>query len=142
MPEKNLVIIWQWDYRWELENMVENKNIHFSGPQYWDDLVSLVQNSLGLVFPGEEDFGIVPIEVMAAGKPVFAYKWGWLTETVLAWVTGDFFENKEWGDFVKKFEIFDKNNRNKKYTEEECKKQAEKFSLEVFEEKIKKLINK
>jgi len=29
---------------------------------------------MGLIFPGEEDFGIVPIEVMAAGKPVFAYR--------------------------------------------------------------------
>jgi len=33
-----------------------------------------VQNSLGLIFPGEEDFGIVPIELMAAGKPVFALR--------------------------------------------------------------------
>ena len=54
--------------------MIKTKNIFFVGKKFSDELVSLVQNSLGLIFPGEEDFGIVPIEVMAAGKPVFALK--------------------------------------------------------------------
>ena len=142
MPEKNLVIIGQWNYKSELENLVKNNNITFTWPQYWDDLVSLVQNSLGLVFPWEEDFGIVPIEVMAAGKAVFAYKWWWLTETVLEWITWEFFKDKEWKDFVEKFEIFDEKNRDKKYSEKECRKQAEKFSIDVFEKEIKKIINK
>jgi glycosyltransferase involved in cell wall biosynthesis len=142
MSGKKLVIIGQWNFRWELENLVESNNITFTGPQYWDALVSLVQNSSWLVFPGEEDFWIVPIEVMAAGKPVFAYKWWWLTETVLEWTTWEFFENKEWKDFVEKFKIFDKNNWKKKYKKDVCIKQAENFSIEVFEKKIKKLINK
>ena len=142
MSGKKLVIIGQWNFRWELENLVESNNITFIGPQYWDALVSLVQNSSWLVFPGEEDFWIVPIEVMAAGKPVFAYKWWWLTETVLEWTTWEFFENKEWKDFVEKFKIFDKNNWKKKYKKDVCIKQAENFSIEVFEKKIKKLINK
>lgn len=58
-----------------LKNLASKKeNIVFLGPKYDDELVFLVQNSLGLIFPGEEDFGIVPIECMAAGKPVFALK--------------------------------------------------------------------
>lgn len=140
MPEKKLVIIGQWEYRWTLEKKVTSENITFTGPQYWDGLVSLVQNSSGLVFPGEEDFGIVPIEVMAAGKPVFAYRWWGLKETILEWVTGEFFDDKTGNDFIEKFQVFDTNNEAKKYLPEECKKQAEQFSLEVFEEKIKKLV--
>jgi glycosyltransferase involved in cell wall biosynthesis len=135
MPDKNLVIIWQWDYKLELENKSE-KNIVFIWTQYWDDLVSLVQNSNWLIFPWEEDFWIVPVEVMAAWKPVFAYRWGWLLETIIEWVTWEFFDNKNWEDFVEKFQKFNKN----KYSPEECKKQAEKFSEKEFEKRIKELI--
>jgi glycosyltransferase involved in cell wall biosynthesis len=45
----------------------------------------------GLVFTAEEDFGIVPVEVMASGRPVLAYGAGGALETVLPEVTGMFF---------------------------------------------------
>ncbi len=141
MSNKNLIIIWQWDYKAELEKKSKN-NIVFTGAQYWNDLVSLVQNSSWLIFPWEEDFWIVPVEVMSAWKPVFAYKWGWLLETVLEWVTWEFFDNKYWNDFVEKFKIFDKNNINWKYLSENCKKQAGLFSEKQFEKRIKELVEK
>ena len=47
-----------------------------------------------LVFPGEEDFGIVPVEAMASGRPVIAYGRGGATETVIADQTGIFFEEQ------------------------------------------------
>jgi len=43
-------------------------------------------------------------------------------------------------DFVERFKIFHKNNIEKKYLEEDCKKQANIFSKEVFEEKLKEII--
>ena len=78
--DENLLIIWAGDFRENLEKMIKKENIKFAWAKYWDELVFLVQNSLGLIFPWEEDFWIVPVEVMAAWKPVFAYKWGWLLE--------------------------------------------------------------
>ena len=45
-----------------------------------------------LVFPGEEDFGIVPIEVMACGRPVVAFKRGGALDYVIPGRTGEFFE--------------------------------------------------
>ena len=47
-----------------------------------------------LLFPGEEDFGMVPVEAMAAGAPVLAYGRGGATETVLPGVTGLHFEQQ------------------------------------------------
>jgi len=75
MPEQNLVIVGTGNYEKELQKKAE-KNIHFLGYQAGDELVYLLQNAQGLIFCGEEDFGIVPIEAFGAGKPVFAYRGG------------------------------------------------------------------
>lgn len=139
MPDKKLIIVWQWDYKETLEQKAE-KNIIFTWAKYWDELVKLVQESNWLIFPWEEDFWIVPIEVMAAWKPVFAYKWWWLLETVLEWITWEFFNEKNWSDFIEKFRLFDKNNLNNNYNPLDCKKQAEQFSEIKFEERIKELV--
>ncbi len=141
IPEVNLLIIWEGEYRKTLEELSWNAaNIRFSWAQYWDDLVHLVQNSLGLIFPGEEDFGIVPIEIMAAGKPVFALnKWG-LTETVIAWKTGDFFHNEDWSDFIQEFQVFHKNNTKNQYSPKDCYTQAVKYDTWIFKKKIQKHI--
>jgi glycosyltransferase involved in cell wall biosynthesis len=47
-----------------------------------------------LIFPGEEDFGIVPVEAMASGRPVIAYGRGGATETVVPNVSGIFFQEQ------------------------------------------------
>jgi len=141
LKNKKLVIIWQWDYKSELENLA-NKNIIFTWAQYWNDLVSLVQNSNWLIFPWEEDFWIVPIEVMAAWKPVFAYRWGWLLETVIQWKTWEFFDNKDWKDFIENFNRFDTNNLKWNYLAHNCRKQADLFSEKKFETRIKELVEK
>jgi len=140
MPETNLLVVWSGNYKTDLENKVKISNIDFAGAKYWDELVALVQSSKGLIFPGEEDFWIVPIEVMAAGKPVFAYRWWGLLETVSEWITWEFFSEKDWSDFIENFLKFDINNWNKVYSPEKCRKQAEKFSEDIFEKWLKNLI--
>lgn len=140
--EENLLIIWAGDFRENLEKLTKKENIKFTWAKYDDELVFLVQNSSGLIFPWEEDFGIVPIEVMSAWKPVFAYKGWWLLETNIEWVTWSFFEDKNWKDFIEKFEIFHKNNLKNIYTKENCINQAKNFSQEIFEKRFLELINK
>lgn len=56
-----------------------------------EDLTALYQGARALIFPGEEDFGIVPLEAMACGTPVIAYGRGGALDTVRAGVTGMFF---------------------------------------------------
>lgn len=58
-------------------------NIRFLGWQPDDALVDYYAKCKALIFPGEEDFGIVPVEAMASGKPVIAYAKGGALESVI-----------------------------------------------------------
>jgi glycosyltransferase involved in cell wall biosynthesis len=61
------------------------------GSQPFDVLKHHYARCKALVFPGEEDFGIVPVEAMASGRPVIAFGRGGATETVINNKTGVFF---------------------------------------------------
>lgn len=138
--DEKLLIIWAWDHKDKLEKLVKNKNIKFLWAKYSDELVSIVQNSKWLIFPWEEDFWMVPIEVMSAWKPVFAYNWWWLKETVKAWITWDFFDKKDGEDFIEKFKIFNEKVNSWKYKKEDCIKTAKEFDKKVFEKKLSEII--
>ncbi|MGL4635493.1 MAG: glycosyltransferase [Beijerinckiaceae bacterium] len=64
------------------------------GPQPFDVLRDHYAHCRALVFPGEEDFGIVPVEAMASGRPVLAYARGGAKETVVENLSGLFFEEQ------------------------------------------------
>ncbi len=59
-----------------------NTNIEFVGWIGEEDLEAYYRDCRALIFPGEEDFGIVPIEAQCYGKPVIAYGKGGVLETV------------------------------------------------------------
>ncbi len=61
------------------------------GSQPFDVLKQHYARCLALIFPGEEDFGMVPVEAMASGRPVVAFGRGGATETIAAGVSGVFF---------------------------------------------------
>jgi glycosyltransferase involved in cell wall biosynthesis len=62
--------------------------IHFCGPLSDKDLHEQYAHCRALLFPGEEDFGIVPVEALSFGRPVIAYGRGGVTETVKGLHTG------------------------------------------------------
>ncbi len=139
--KKRLVIIGEGNYKYKLEEQANwYENIIFLGAKYGDELVTLVQQSVGMIFPWEEDFGIVPIEAMAAGIPVFAYGKGGLLETVQENISGNFFYKADGSDFNKNFEIFEDNIINGKFKKEIIQQSVEKFNEIHFEEAINQLV--
>lgn len=102
-----------------------------------DDLVSYYANCRALICPvSDEDFGVVPVEAMAAGKPVIALKSGGVTESVVEKKTGAFFDKPEVSALVSTL----KNFEPKMYNGEDCVRQAEKFSKERFLGEFKELV--
>ncbi len=69
-------------------------NVTLMGRQPFPVIKDLLQRCRGLIFPGMEDFGIVPVEAMAAGAPVIAYAKGGALETVIHGQTGVLFDEQ------------------------------------------------
>lgn len=70
------------------------KTIEFLGRVPDERLLELYRHCRCLVFPGEEDFGLVPLEAQACGKPVVAFGKGGALETVVDGATGVFFKEQ------------------------------------------------
>jgi len=67
------------------------------GSQPFDVLKQHYARCRALIFPGEEDFGMVPVEAMASGRPVVAFGRGGATETVIPGLSGVFFDEQTAG---------------------------------------------
>ena len=113
-------------------------NIEFLDRQTDDQLRSLMQGCRALVFPGEEDFGIVPVEVMACGRPVIAYDVGGAVETVIDGRTGVLFPHQTADALnaaVDQFEVVES-----RFQSNEIRARAEMFNASIFKSKFSSLI--
>lgn len=90
-----------------------------------------------LIFPGLDDFGITPLEAMAAGTPVLAYQAGGALDYVIPGKTGEFFTKPTVGSLVSALEDFDPAN----YSVATLQAEAARFSPETFRTKIQDVIN-
>ncbi len=116
-----------------------NKNIEFVGEVTDDERANLMAGAKAYVFASyDEDFGITPVEAMSVGTPVIAFRSGGVKETVIDGKTGIFFDENTPEAINSAIEKFEK----VKISSNACKKQAQKFSAEVFDKKIKEFVNK
>jgi len=116
----------------------KHKNIEFLGEVTDEEKISLMAKAKAYIFSSfDEDFGITPVEAMGAGTPVVAYKSGGVKETVLDKKTGVFYEPNTPETLNKGIQWFEK----EKISFEDCTKQAQKFSPEVFGKKIREIVN-
>jgi glycosyltransferase involved in cell wall biosynthesis len=126
-----LIIIGDGPEKEKLQKMAKN-NIKFLGRLPDEKVKEYYAKCRAFIFPGEEDFGITPVEAQASGRPVIAYGKGGVLDSIIDGVTGIFFkkQNKEGlKEAIIKFnEIkFDKNV---------IRKHAEQFDVNVFKQKI------
>jgi glycosyltransferase involved in cell wall biosynthesis len=107
-------------------------NIEFPGWVDDRELRDLYANCRGYLFPGEEDFGIAPVEAQAAGKPVIAYAAGGALDTVIDGETGVHFARqtpRDLADAVRRFETLT-------FDPDRIRLNAQRFSSQVFRERF------
>ena len=88
-----LTVIGEGEQMAELQRLAR-PNVRMVGRQPFEVIRQQLQSCRALVFPGVEDFGIVPVEAMAAGAPVIAYARGGARETVRDGITGVWFDEQ------------------------------------------------
>jgi len=108
-------------------------NIEFLGQLTDEELIGYYQNCQAVIYPQEEDFGIVPLEAQACGKPVVAYKSGGARETIIEGKTGEFFSPQTAEALMRVLLGLDV----EKYGPADCRSQAEKFGKEIFKKEFK-----
>ena len=125
-------------------------NIEFLGWQDDEALRDYYARCKAFIFPGEEDFGITPLEAQACGKPVIAYRGGGALETVIDETlvpprdrdkrlkTGKFFYPQDKDALVKAVKEFNPSD----YDPDIIRKHALKFDKSVFKKKIKEFVDK
>lgn len=97
-----------------------------------------MQSAEGFLFPGLDDFGIVPIEAMAAGTPVIAYKAGGALDYVKPGSTGAFFDEQTVESLVVALKKFDPDA----YDHKKITRAANRFSPKNFSTKMEKTLTK
>jgi len=105
-----------------------------------EEKIEYLENARAIVFPVEDDFGIVPVEAMAAGKPVIALGRGGAVETVMPGITGVFFREPTITSLEEGLEEFFR--LEKDFHFRQIREQAEKFTEKVFEKKMKTFLSK
>ena len=121
-------------------------NIHFTGWQSDDDLCRQYQGCRALIFPGVEDFGIVPLEAQSCGRPVIGLGEGGLTETTIPLSaggeeppTGIFFSQQTEESLIDGVRRFIENES--KFNPDAIRAHAKKFNKNIFKTNFSSKIN-
>jgi glycosyltransferase involved in cell wall biosynthesis len=129
--QRNLTIIGDGPDRKRLEEMA-GPTVQFLGRLPDEMIQEYVGGCQALLFPGEEDFGMVPLEVASAGRPTIAFRGGGATETIIDKVTGLFFDKPEVGSLLAALEEFPRYT----WSPSLLRNHAAQFDIEVFRERI------
>lgn len=114
-------------------------NIELLGRQPFAVIKDLLQRCRGLIFPGMEDFGIVPVEAMAAGAPVIAYGKGGALETVIHGKTGIHFHEQTVESLIQAVELME--HAAFDFNPELMHAHAATFDKRVFKQQIQSFID-
>lgn len=132
-----LLVIGEGDERPHLES-IAGKTVEFLGWQRDTETASYMSRCQALIFPGEEDFGITPVEAMAAGRPVIALAKGGALETVVEGKTGLLFGAPSVEALVHALRTFEQQAH--RFEPKKIRRHAEQFDQSVFVSRMKRFV--
>lgn len=103
--------------------------VTFVGYADQEKVRDLYASAKATIFPGDEDFGLVPLESMACGTPVIAFRSGGALETIVEYETGIFFDDPT----AESLQIALQKFESTKISEDACRSRAKKFCRSGFE---------
>ncbi len=115
---------------------VSGSNVELLGRLGDEEVIRLMQGCRAFLFPGEEDFGITPVEAQACGRPVIAYGKGGALETVKKNVTGVFFPEQTKASVIQAVKEFE----TMTFDSQVIRAHAETFSEERFIKELRDFI--
>ena len=115
------------------------ENIEILGYQPFSVLKENMAKAKAFIFAAEEDFGIIPLEAQACGTPVIAFGKGGAVETVVDGKTGVFFKEQTCVAICNAVEHFE--SVKNLFDPKNIRKNACRFSEQVFKEKFKKFMD-
>jgi glycosyltransferase involved in cell wall biosynthesis len=130
-----LVVVGDGPQRRVLEKMAQS-NIYFKGHLPDQEVNRYFEGCRAFIFPGEEDFGITPLEANACGKPVIAYASGGALDSVQEGLNGVFFHTQT----VSALKEAILSSTKMEWDPKEIRVHAEGFSPEVFKQKIAQFV--
>ena len=140
---KSLIVIGEGPEKSKLKRL-SNNNIKFVDGLKSEELYDYYSKCKALIFPGEEDFGIVPVEAQSCGKPVIAFAKGGALETVIGYngknenkCTGIFFKDQNSELLINTIEKFE----NIKWDSGFINQHAQKFSRNKFKKDLSLFID-
>ncbi|MHB8571549.1 MAG: glycosyltransferase [Candidatus Dormibacteria bacterium] len=107
--------------------------VRFEGAVPDEALEAAYRSCRAVIFPSDEDFGLVPLEAMASGRPVLALDRGGVRETVIPGVTGELYSDGGVDQLIAALSRFDPSA----YDPAACRARAEEFRPEVFRERLR-----
>ncbi len=134
-----LVVIGEGDELLRLKS-AGGPNITFTGWLPDKQVAEYMAKARALVFPVEEDFGIVPVESMAAGTPVIALSRGGALETIVEGITGLFFHQQTADSLISALRQFERLEH--KFDPLKIRRHTERFDRKIFLDNMKRLVEK
>ena len=144
MPDKKLLLVGDGPDMDYLKNMAAD-NVKFVGFQNPESVMNFISRARALIFPSEEDFGIVPLEAQATGTPVIAYGRGGIIDTVIPHQessvspTGVFFYEQNYESLIEAVLYFEDHIND--FNPFEISRHAHEFSIDKFKKNLHKIIS-